>query len=61
MERNWWAYRFAKAMLQRGVEWPYALLFERGCRLWRTSKLDQPEAIADSDFQQLDERDALVA
>lgn len=55
MERNWWAYRFAKAMLRHGVQRPYELLFERGLRLWATAKTAQPEDVAESEFEHADD------
>lgn len=60
MERNLWAYRFAKAMLRHGVQRPYDLLFQRGCRLWMTLRTSPPEVVADSEFEQVDELGAMA-
>ncbi|MGA0609278.1 hypothetical protein [Caldimonas sp. KR1-144] len=59
MERNWWAYRFAKAMLQLGAQMSYDVLFKRGCRLWATSQFAHPEQAADSEFGHIDEHAGL--
>jgi len=61
MERNWWAYRFAKAMLRHGAQMPYDLLFKRGCSLWKTERSMAPEEIADSQFDQAEEIAAMAA
>lgn len=53
MERDWWAYRFAKAMLRMGAQLRYEILFKRGCRLWATSRMTMPEQVADSEFEHL--------